>query len=87
MTENLVGIDVLSLLQFFDEVVPASCYHATAVVAVAGEDMGAGLVAHYLRQQGLTVESFQNAFQALAAEFALIDGFAQSTMEMPLTTK
>ena len=56
MTENLVEIDVLSLLQFFDEKVPASRYHATAVVAVAGEDMGAGLVAHYLRQQGLTVE-------------------------------
>jgi hypothetical protein len=56
MTENLVEIDVLSLLQFFDEAVPASRYHATAVVAVAGEDMGVGLIAHYLRQQGLTVE-------------------------------
>lgn len=56
MTENLVEVDIRTTLKFFDEKAPENRYHATAVVAVAGEDIGTGLFAHYLRQQDLTVE-------------------------------
>ncbi len=56
MAVNLVEIDILSTLRFFDEAVPSSHYHATAIVAVAGEDMAAGLLSHYLLEQGLEVE-------------------------------
>jgi hypothetical protein len=61
MTEYVVEVDISLTLQFFDELVRGSEYHATAVVAVAGEDMGVGLVTHYLRRQGLTVEVMPGA--------------------------
>lgn len=52
---NNVEIDMLSALEFFDEARPTSRYHATAVVAMAGEDMGIGLLEHHFKQQGATV--------------------------------
>ncbi len=56
MTASFVEIDILSALRFFDEAVLSSRYHATAVVAVAGEDMAVGLLSHYLSEQGCRVE-------------------------------
>ena len=41
-------IDVRLLLEFFDEKPHESVGHATAVVGVAGEDIGVGLLKHYL---------------------------------------
>jgi hypothetical protein len=53
-------VDIFNTLQFFDEKPREprdSRGHATSIVAVAGEDLGAGLLAHYLRQQqGASVE-------------------------------
>jgi hypothetical protein len=57
MDEYTVQIDIPLLLQFFDEKVPDSYYHATSIVAVAGEEMGVGLVIHYLRRTGWAVEN------------------------------
>lgn len=56
MKQNLVNIDILSTLKFYDEAVPESDHHATAINAVAGEDLGVGLLIHYFRQKNLKVE-------------------------------
>ena len=49
-------INISTLLLFFDEKPTESRGHATSVVAVAGEDLGAALFTYYLRQQGAAVE-------------------------------
>ena len=53
METTAVRIDVDLLLRFFDEAPSESRYHATALVALAGEDLGAGLLAHYFRARSL----------------------------------
>lgn len=47
---------VIKILEFYDEEVPSSLHHATAINAVAGEDMGAGLILHYLTQKNVSAE-------------------------------
>ncbi len=42
----------LRLLEFFDEAPESSHYHATAIVAVAGEELGLGLLVHYFTGVG-----------------------------------
>lgn len=49
-------VDIETVLQFFDEKPPQSRGHATPIVAVAGEDLGAALLRHYLRRQWETVD-------------------------------
>lgn len=44
----MVEIDIIELLKFYDEKIQTSVHHATAINAVAGEDLGAGLITHYL---------------------------------------
>ncbi len=44
------------LLEFFDEAPTPSLKHATAVVSVAGEELGIGLLLHYLESQGHEAE-------------------------------
>jgi hypothetical protein len=46
---NLVTVNVRNVLEFFDEKPPGSDKHATGLVAVAGEDLGAGLFKHFLQ--------------------------------------
>jgi hypothetical protein len=41
---GLLTINVRTVLEFFDEIPPDSRKHATAIVAVAGEDLGSGLL-------------------------------------------
>jgi hypothetical protein len=45
---RLVRANVPRLLQFFDEAPPDSQKHATSIVAIAGEDLGVGLLKHCL---------------------------------------
>ena len=45
---NTLRINVRRLLEFFDEKPGESVGHATAIVGVIGEDLGAGLLKHYL---------------------------------------
>ncbi len=55
MTEpTAIRVDVQQLLGFFDEEPRDSAGHASAIVAVAGEDLGAALLAAYLRSQAFT---------------------------------
>jgi hypothetical protein len=49
-------VDVTELLAFFDEESAGSVGHASALVAIAGEDLGAALVARFLRETGAEVE-------------------------------
>ena len=49
-------VDILTALRFFDEKPRSSHGHATSIVAVAGEDLGAALLARCLRQQGALAE-------------------------------
>jgi hypothetical protein len=53
---HAIEIDIEALLHFFDESPPESQGHATGIVAIAGEDLGAGLLAHHLEAQGASVE-------------------------------
>lgn len=56
MAGSFLELDIIAALRFFDGAVPGSRGHATAIVAVAGEEMGIGLLASYFRQQGATPE-------------------------------
>ena len=46
--DGRLRINVKRLLEFFDEKPGESVGHATAIVGVIGEDLGAGLLKHYL---------------------------------------
>ena len=48
MSANLLRVDRVALLEFYDTIPRDSVGHATAINAVAGEDLGAGLLKHYL---------------------------------------
>ncbi len=51
-----LAVRVTDLLAFFDEKTSGSERHATSIVAVCGEDLGCGLLKHYLEQQGAQVQ-------------------------------
>lgn len=51
-----VSIPIKLLLQFFDEVPIGSQRHATAVTAVAGEELGIGLLLDYFRGCGFSAD-------------------------------
>jgi hypothetical protein len=48
----VISVLPADLLHFFDEVPSNSRGHATAIVAVAGEELGVALLLHYLRSAG-----------------------------------
>ncbi|NOH03683.1 MAG: hypothetical protein HND47_20655 [Chloroflexi bacterium] len=52
----MVEIDIIQLLKFYDEKIQTSVHHATAINAVAGEDLGAGLITHYLNRGGFSAK-------------------------------
>lgn len=54
---SLLKVNVKGLLAFFDEKVHGSEHHATPIVAVAGEDLGLGLLIHHMESIGHTVDS------------------------------
>lgn len=56
MPSDHIAVDVQQLLAFFDEEAPGSAGHATSLVAVAGEDLGAALLLHYLQSVGTDAE-------------------------------
>lgn len=57
----MIQIDIVEMLKFYDEKIPASKHHATAINAVAGEDIGAGLFAHYLERKNISVKIFPDS--------------------------
>jgi len=59
MANAAINIDVRELLAFFDEEAKGSSRHASAIVAVAGEDLGAALLVEYFRSQGIVAEILQ----------------------------
>jgi hypothetical protein len=52
----MVSIDIIELLKFYDEKIQTSMHHATAINAVAGEDLGAGLIIHYLKHENFSAK-------------------------------
>jgi len=50
---NIVAVSRNDLLRFFDDPPRTSWHHATAIVAVAGEELGTGLLVHYLASKGV----------------------------------
>jgi hypothetical protein len=50
---SIVRLDREKVLEFFDEIPIGSPGHATSVCAVAGEDLGAGLLKRYLEKEHL----------------------------------
>lgn len=57
---HMVEIDIIKLLKFYDERIPTSVHHATAINAVAGEDLGAGLIVHYLKRENFSAKVLQD---------------------------
>ena len=58
--EIMIQIDIVRTLEFYDEAIPSSKHHATAINAIAGEDMGAGLFLHYLKQKNINAKVLPN---------------------------
>ena len=56
MATHEVLVNVRELLSFFDEEAKGSSRHASAIVGVAGEDLGAALLAKYLRSENIFAE-------------------------------
>lgn len=52
----MIQVDIIRVLEFYDERVLPSHHHATAINAIAGEDMGAGLFLHYLKEKNIAAE-------------------------------
>lgn len=48
-------LNLIPLLQFFDEGIDGSQGHATACNAMMGEDLGIGLLKHYFENSGKKV--------------------------------
>lgn len=56
METSAINVNVRELLAFFDEEAKGSSRHASAIVGVAGEDLGAALLVRYFQSQGLEAE-------------------------------
>ncbi len=56
MVTDAINVDVRELLAFFDEEAKGSSRHASAIVGIAGEDLGAALLVEYFRSQGVSAE-------------------------------
>jgi hypothetical protein len=54
--DDVMQLNVRETLAFFDGVPPESKKHATAIVAVCGEELGIGLLKHYLEGQSAQVD-------------------------------
>ncbi|MFN3491093.1 MAG: hypothetical protein ACK40V_02640 [Anaerolineales bacterium] len=52
----MIQVDIIRTLEFYDEKISSSLHHATAINAIAGEDIGAGLFLHYLKQKNIVGE-------------------------------
>ena len=57
----LVTVNVEELVRFLDEKPSWSVGHATAVVGIAGEDLGAACFGHYVQSKGGTAEILKKA--------------------------
>lgn len=55
----MIEINIIELLKFYDEKIQSSKHHATAIDAVAGEDLGAGLITHYLNRENFSAKVLQ----------------------------
>lgn len=75
-----VRVNRRSLLEFFDERVPKSRGHASAVVAVCGEDLGMGLMRHYFVSKGARVETHKRCTQGTPSGVRL-DGWLRVTLD------
>jgi len=60
---NTVTLNVRRTLEFFDDPPKDARGHATAICAMCGEELGVGLMTHYFRGQGATVETCCKATQ------------------------
>lgn len=67
-----------ALLEFFDALPPSSRGHATAVCSVAGEDLGIGLLKHYLeRREGATVTNIGGPVTARTGRGPYLDAWVR----------
>jgi len=58
---NMVSINRRALLRFFDEVPEDSCGHATAVVAIAGEELGLALLLDYFSKTATPAKKLEGS--------------------------
>jgi hypothetical protein len=50
---NVISVNRLKLLDFFDQAPKTSRGHATSIVSVAGEELGIALLIHYFAKKGI----------------------------------
>lgn len=72
-----LSVNVPALLSFFDEKAPDSSGHASAVVAVGGEELGIALLAKYLNDVGAKVEVLPERCTQGTKKGSRLDGWVQ----------
>jgi hypothetical protein len=83
-TSTVIEVDPVELLNFFDEVPPGSSGHATAIVAVAGEELGACLIVDYLRSVGRRARVLPGPCKPLGRSGARLDRWIEVADDPPL---
>lgn len=56
----MISINIIKMLEFFDEAPASSRKHATSICAIAGEEMGLALLKHYFESEGNHVDIINN---------------------------
>lgn len=72
-------VDIETVHRFFDERPSGSSGHATAIVAVAGEDLGVGLLCHYFRAHNFKAESLDGPCTRGARSGSRLDRWVRVT--------
>ena len=85
MGSSLLNLDIRTALQFFDEGVPESRYHATALVALVGEEMGIGLVARYFQDRGASTDVMAGPVTQGTQKGARLDRWLRVTQATDVT--
>jgi hypothetical protein len=84
MTTRVIEVDPTELLAFFDEVPTDSIGHATAMVAVAGEELGTSLIIDYLRSLGRKASVLPGPCTPGARSGTRLDRWIEVTDDPPL---
>ena len=84
MTQRM-EIDIAEVLRFFDEAPSDSRRQATAIVAVAGEDLGVGLLAHCWKHRGATVDALPGPCAQGKKKGSILDRWVRVTSDNKTT--
>ena len=81
---HVIKVSPSELLRFFDEKPPESGGHATAIVAVAGEELGVALLLEYLRSIGRQATALLGPVTPGTTKGARLDRWVKVSDQPPL---